>query len=63
MALLLRFKILYNMFCVSSDYAFIEPMLILIAYALEKLVFAKPECADCELTGFSEKPDFWIEND
>jgi hypothetical protein len=57
------FEDLYSMFCVSSDYTFIEPMYNPDTYALEKLVFAIPECADCELTGFSEKPDFWIDND
>jgi hypothetical protein len=49
------------MFCVNSDYVFIEPFYNPESYTLEKLVFVKPECADCELTGFSEKPDFWIE--
>jgi hypothetical protein len=30
-------------------------------FMLDKLVFAKPECANCELTGTSAKPDFWID--
>jgi hypothetical protein len=25
------------------------------------VVFAKPECANCELTGTLKKPDFWID--
>lgn len=59
----MTFQGLYDMFCVNSDYVFIEPFYTPESFTLEKLVFAKPECADCELTGFPEKPDFWIEND
>jgi hypothetical protein len=55
------FDDLYNMFCVTSDYTFIEPMFNPETYSLEKLVFARPECANCELTGSSERPDFWVD--
>ena len=46
----------------SSDYYFVEPMYIPgTADSLFKLVFTKPECADCELTGTRTKPDFWLD--
>lgn len=57
---IMTFDELYNMFCINSDYTFIEPMYDPETGGLAKLVFARPECADCELTGFPEKPDFWI---
>jgi len=52
---------LYAMFCVNSDYYFIEPIYLTGTTQLLKLVFAKPECADCEVTGTSTKPDFWTD--
>ena len=55
---------LYSMFCVKSTYYFVEPQYasgIASKENLSKMVFAKPECADCELTGSSKKPDFWID--
>jgi hypothetical protein len=57
------FQDLYNIFCVNSDYVFIEPFYSPESFTLEKLVFVKPECANCELTGFPEKPDYWIDTD
>ena len=53
------FDDLYSMFCLKEDYIFIEPAYNSLTNALEKLVFTTPECADCELTGTSKKPDFW----
>jgi hypothetical protein len=56
--------VLYSMFCIKSTYYFVEPQ---YAYGipsiknLSKMVFAKPECADCELSGTSIKPDFWVD--
>jgi len=50
---------LYSMFCVNSDYYFIEPKYIQGTKELVKLVFTRPECADCELTGTTTMPDFW----
>ena len=51
---------IYSMWCVTSDYYFVEPQ-----YSSgsnnSKMVFAKPECANCELTGTSKKPDFWVD--
>ena len=55
------FDDLYSMFCITSTYSFIEPMYDPETFMLDKLVFAKPECANCELTGTSAKPDFWID--
>jgi hypothetical protein len=52
---------LYQMYCVNSDYYFVEPKYTQGTNQLEKLVFTKPECADCELTGTSVKPDFWVD--
>jgi hypothetical protein len=52
---------LYQMYCVTSDYYFVEPKFAGLSSTLVKLVFARPECADCELTGTTTKPDFWTE--
>jgi hypothetical protein len=52
---------LYNMYCVTSDYYFVEPKYIPGTTRLDKMVFAKPECANCELTGTSVKPAFWVD--
>ena len=55
------FDDLYSLFCITSDYSFIEPMYDPETFILDKLVFAKPECANCELTGTSAKPEFWLD--
>ena len=55
------FDELYSMFCIRSDFYFIEPMYNEKSGLLEKLVFARPECANCELTGTRTKPDFWAD--
>jgi hypothetical protein len=52
---------LYSMFCITSNYYFVEPLYSSGTANLQKMVFAKPECADCELTGIITKPDFWID--
>ncbi|TAL61990.1 MAG: DUF4249 domain-containing protein [Bacteroidetes bacterium] len=54
---------LYKLFCIDNDWIFIEPVYILngASERLSKLVFVRPECADCELTGTLKKPDFWID--
>jgi hypothetical protein len=44
----------------TSGYYFVEPKYFFGTTELDKLVFAKPECADCEKTGTRIKPDFWI---
>ena len=47
---------------ISSDYYFVEPIYIPgTADSLFKLVFTRPECANCELTGTRIKPDFWVD--
>jgi hypothetical protein len=44
---------------IVSDYTFIEPKYNKVSDILLKLVFTRPECADCSLTGTHVKPDFW----
>ncbi|MEI6048191.1 MAG: DUF4249 domain-containing protein [Bacteroidota bacterium] len=46
---------------IVSDYTFIEPKLNLAEDSLLKLVFTRPECADCTVAGTHVKPDFWDE--
>ena len=55
------FDDLYSMFCITSTYVFVEPIYDPATFTLSRLVFSKPECANCELTGISSKPDFWID--
>ena len=55
---------LYSMFCVTSDYYFVEPLFSSVSGGkknISKMVFARPECANCELAGTRKKPDFWID--
>lgn len=52
---------LYSMYCITSDYEFIEPYLNSETGRLIGLVFARPECTTCGITGTSSKPDFWID--
>lgn len=47
---------LYQMF-VTSGYYFVEPRYKPGTNELEKLIFSKPECADCTLAGTLNKPD------
>jgi hypothetical protein len=58
---LLTWDELYNMYCKTSVYSFVEPIYIPASNKLEKLVFTTSECADCEITGTSKKPDFWVD--
>jgi hypothetical protein len=50
----------YRMFD-NTRYAFIEPLYVSGTNTLKELVFTSPVCANCELTGTSKKPDFWID--
>ena len=52
---------LYEMYCITSDYYFVEPQYSEGTNNLEKMVFARPECADCTITGTITKPDFWVD--
>jgi hypothetical protein len=54
-------KKLYSIWCITSNYAFVEPKLIPGSLVCVKLVFTTKECANCELTGTSKKPDFWTD--
>lgn len=52
---------LYAAYCIKNDYYFVEPLYIPGTNTLQKLIFARPECANCALTGTLKKPDFWID--
>jgi hypothetical protein len=54
---------LYRIYCITSDFYFVEPKFISGTQELEKLVFARPECSDCAITGTLTKPDFWVDSD
>ncbi len=45
----------------TSGYSFVEPKYIQGTLELDRLVFTKPECADCAVTGTTLKPDFWVD--
>jgi hypothetical protein len=51
----------YWYLCIASDYTFIEPRYNNVSDVLLKMVFTRPECADCSLTGSHVKPDYWDE--
>ena len=51
----------YSIYCITSTFSFVEPRYKPGTNQLEKMVFVLPECANCELTGTSKKPDFWID--
>ncbi len=53
---------LYEMFTVNAGYYFIEPMYT-ETHTLDKLVFARPECVNCESNGTMTKPDYWPGSD
>jgi hypothetical protein len=59
----ITFDEIYAMYCVTSDYAFVEPWKDVSGINLYKLIFTRPECADCTLTGTKKKPDFWVDLD
>lgn len=46
---------------IASNYAFVQPYYNPATHDLVKMEFTTQECADCELTGTSKKPDFWDE--
>ena len=60
---------IYHLYMNTGDYIFVMPELApgtipegqVFASNLVKLVFSTKVCALCELTGFSTKPDFWID--
>ena len=45
----------------TSGYSFVEPKYLSGTQTLDRLVFAKPVCSDCELTGTRTKPGFWTD--
>ena len=57
----MSFDDLYNIFCITSNFVFIAPLYATDTGAIIGLVFAKPECANCKLTGTDSRPYFWID--
>jgi len=55
------FDVVYNGFPPTSGYIFVEPIIDPATNMLERLVFTTFECANCELSGSSARPDFWID--
>lgn len=55
------FDDIYNMFIQAGGFTFVEPQINPVTKKLEKLVFAPTGCSDCEMTGVSQKPDFWTD--
>ena len=56
------FDDIYHGFPATAGYVFVEPIYKTGGVKhLDRLVFTTLECADCELTGTSLKPDFWID--
>jgi hypothetical protein len=51
----------YETFTMSSEYSFVEPTSDPLTGQIINMVFTKPECANCELTGTRKKPDFWVD--
>jgi hypothetical protein len=52
---------LYWHLSIALDYTFTEPIYNKASDILLYLVFTRPECANCELTGTSKEPDFWVD--
>lgn len=52
---------LYNMFMDTGGFTFVEPIYNGVTNELESLVFVADACADCDLTGSSVKPEWWID--
>jgi hypothetical protein len=57
----LTFEDVYDMFDANPYYSFVEPIYIPETTKLSKLVFTSAVCSDCDLTGTSKKPDFWVD--
>jgi hypothetical protein len=58
---ILTFDDVYNIFDANPYYSFVEPIFNTDTKKLKKLVFTTSICSDCELSGTSQKPDFWID--
>ena len=60
---------IYHMYADSHNFAFVGPVVTpgtilpgrVFIRSLQKLVFSANVCALCEFSGFSAKPDFWID--
>jgi hypothetical protein len=56
--------VIWYMTANGTNFTFIEPLYfggVPSLPNLGKLVFTQPECANCELTGTSSKPAFWVD--
>jgi hypothetical protein len=51
----------YYFFCITLTYTFVEPKYLPASNVLDEMVFTMPVCANCELTGILNKPDFWVD--
>jgi hypothetical protein len=51
----------YQTFAGSKKYSLVDAKFINLTNILTKMVFTIPECGNCELTGTSKKPDFWVD--
>jgi hypothetical protein len=52
------FDEIYEMY-INTGWAFVMPVYKTSNIGLDYLVFSSKTCANCELTGTSNKPDFW----
>jgi hypothetical protein len=52
---------IYSIYCITSDYTFVEAIFTPDSLPIYRMIFTRPECADCELTGTLRRPDFWID--
>ena len=55
-----EFNSIWRTYTQTNNCYFIEPM-FRDGSLLDKLVFVRPECANCQLTGTIKKPDFWVD--
>jgi hypothetical protein len=58
---------LYQYWVFDRHYIFVEPETPAIIpdtlSSVKEFIFTNRECAFCEATGFSERPDFWIDSE
>lgn len=51
----------YSFLCITSKYSLVDAKFYPLTDSLVKMVFSTPECANCELNGTLNKPDFWVD--
>lgn len=52
---------IYSIYCITSNYSFVEAVYKPDSLPIYRMIFTKPLCADCELTGSLKRPDFWVD--